>query len=63
VGGACERGGKCTIFGGETRRKEITRKTVALMGGWYQNGTYGDSLWGGWSALTWLRIGINCGLL
>jgi hypothetical protein len=43
VGKACgthERGEKnVKVFGGKARRKEITWKTRALMGGWDQNGS------------------------
>jgi hypothetical protein len=31
-------------FDGKFRRKEMTWKTKAQMGGWNQNGSYGDCL-------------------
>jgi hypothetical protein len=50
VGGACGthgRGEKSVQgFGGKARRKEITRKTLACVGRWGQNGSWGDWLGG-----------------
>jgi hypothetical protein len=35
-------------FGGKARTKETTQKTKVYVGGWDQNGSYGDWLVGVW---------------
>jgi hypothetical protein len=44
-------------LGGKARKKEITWKTKAKMGGWDQNGSWGDWLGGhGWIHLAQERV-------
>jgi hypothetical protein len=49
---AWERKEKYKGFGGKARRKETTWKTKALMGGWDQNGSWGDWLEG----VEWIKL-------
>jgi hypothetical protein len=56
VGGACGTHGRreesVQGFGGKARREETTWKTMALMGGWYQNG---------WGSVQGIQVAHNRG--
>jgi hypothetical protein len=58
VGGACGMHGRgqksVQDFGGKARSKDRTRNSEAYIGGWDQNGPYGDWLGGG--GVEWIHL-------